>query len=121
MKRQLTDQNGTRSCEPSIHDAAEAGCLCAIVRLPLPPPVGDQARQHLVSNCPYAFCFRDIRFGFADGVLTLRGRVPTFYLKQMLQTFLRDLAGVEQIDNQVDVVTAVGLSTEPRETVRSND
>jgi len=91
----------------------DAGCVCAILRLPLAPPVEEQARQHLLTNCPYAFCFKDIRFDFAGGILTLRGRVPTFYLKQMLQTFLRDLAGVEQIDNQVDVVSATGLSSEP--------
>lgn len=121
MNWQSTDQNGTRSCEASIRHAAEAGCICAVVRLPLPPPVEDQARQHLLRNCPYAFCFRDIRFDFDSGVLTLRGRVSTFYLKQMLQTFLRDLAGVEQIDNQVDVVSATGLSTEPPETVRSDE
>jgi len=43
----------------------------------------------------------------------LRGRVPSFYLKQILQTWLRRLDGVEQIDNQVDVVSATGLSSEP--------
>ena len=40
--------------------------------------------------------------------------VPTFYLKQILQTWLRKLDSVKQIDNQVDVVSATGLSSEPR-------
>jgi hypothetical protein len=121
LAKQLTHQNRTTSRELSGRETAEAGCICAIVRLPLPPPVEDQARQRLLSSCPYAFCFRDIRFEFTDGVLTLRGQVPTFYLKQMLQTFLRGLGGVQQINNQVDVISATGLSSEPRETSASDE
>ena len=106
-------ENRTTSCELTIRDAQEAGCVCAIVRLLLPAPVEEQARQHLAKNCPYAFCFKDLSFEFEDGVLILRGRVPTFYLKQIVQTWLRKLDGVKQIDNQVDVVSATGLSSEP--------
>jgi hypothetical protein len=73
--------------------------------------VEESARQRLAEDCPYAFYFRDIDLHFADGVLTLGGRVPTFYLKQMLQTHLVDLDGVAQIRNQVDVVSSSGLSS----------
>ena len=38
-----------------------------------------------------------------DGNLVLEGRLPSFYLKQMLQTLLRDIKGVVQIDNRVNV------------------
>ena len=38
-----------------------------------------------------------------DGVLTLEGRLPSYYLKQMLQTVLKDVDGVKQIDNKVNV------------------
>jgi hypothetical protein len=91
---------------------------CAELRLPLPPPpsVAELARQRLGSGCPYAFYFRRVTLQFQDGVLTLRGRVPTFYLKQLLQSWLKDLDGVREIDNQVDVVSATGLSSEPRTT-----
>lgn len=85
---------------------------------PLPPSsdsVEARARRRLSENCPYAFYFRDIDYELNDGVLLLWGRVPTYYLKQILQTFLRGLEGVEQIDNQVDVVSSTGLSsTRPR-------
>jgi hypothetical protein len=87
---------------------------CGVLQMPLPPPIEIVARQRLQENCPYAFYFRCISVQFRDGVLTLRGRVPTFYLKQMLQTWLRNLDGVQRIDNQVDVVSSTGLSTEPR-------
>jgi hypothetical protein len=83
--------------------------------LPLASSVEEQARQRLANNCPYAFYFKQITFEFAGGMLTLRGRVPTFYLKQMLQSWLRDLDNVKHIDNQVDVVSATGLSSETLE------
>ena len=61
------------------------------------------------------YCFRgradNFEFTHADEVLTVRGRVPTFYLKQMLQTMLMNLRGVSRIDNQVDVVSSHGLSS----------
>jgi hypothetical protein len=44
-------------------------------------------------------------------VLVVRGSVPSFYLKQMLQTVLRELDGVCRVDNRVDVVACDGLSS----------
>ena len=38
-----------------------------------------------------------------DGTLVLRGTVPTFYVKQVLQTALRNIEGVTEIKNRVDV------------------
>ena len=40
---------------------------------------------------------------FDEGTLTIEGRLPTFYLKQVLQEALRDLDGIEQINNRVNV------------------
>jgi len=47
---------------------------------------------------------------FQQGTIILSGRVPSFYLKQLLQEALRDIDGVERIDNRVDVVCPNGLS-----------
>jgi hypothetical protein len=41
----------------------------------------------------------------------VRGRVPSFYLKQVLQTILMRVEGVGVVDNQVDVVSCDGLSS----------
>ena len=68
-------------------------------------------RAKLSTDCPYAYYYRNVTWEFRNGVLTLHGSVPTFYLKQMLQTRLRNLPGVDEIDNQVDVVSSVGLSS----------
>ena len=38
-----------------------------------------------------------------EGVLTLRGRVSSFYLKQVAQTLVRALGGVGKINNRLEV------------------
>ncbi len=40
---------------------------------------------------------------FHDGALVLSGHLPSFYLKQVLQTIMRGLPGVERVENQVRV------------------
>jgi len=67
-------------------------------------------KQRLASNCPYAFYFREVTFHFAYGVLTLRGRVPTDRLQQALHALLANLDGVDEINDQVDVINSRGLS-----------
>jgi hypothetical protein len=54
---------------------------------------------------------RAARFELTCGkdVLVVRGMVRTFYLKQMLQTVLKDVCGVGRIDNQVTVMSDYGL------------
>jgi osmotically-inducible protein OsmY len=51
-------------------------------------------------------CFE---FQYRDGVLIVRGSVPTFYLKQVLQHVLKGLEGVRRIDNQVTVDASDGI------------
>lgn len=46
-----------------------------------------------------------------NGHLIITGQLPTFYLKQLLQTVLRTLPEVQQIDNRVDVVSCRSLSS----------
>ena len=46
---------------------------------------------------------RRISCQFQDGVLTLRGRVPTYHLKQLAQTLVGSLEGVRSVCNELDV------------------
>lgn len=46
---------------------------------------------------------RQITCCFRDGVLSLRGRVPTYYLKQLAQTIGSSLEGVRQVSNELHV------------------
>jgi len=70
-----------------------------------------QSVQRRLKECSYAFIFCKVTAHFQDGRLTLRGSVPSFYLKQMLQELLRGIDHVKQICNEVDVVRANGLSS----------
>jgi osmotically-inducible protein OsmY len=36
-----------------------------------------------------------------DGVVTLRGRVPTYYMKQMAQILVGSLEGVQRVSNEL--------------------
>ncbi len=40
---------------------------------------------------------------FREGVLTLRGRVPSFYLKQLAHASVVKTPGVEMVVNSIDV------------------
>jgi len=61
-----------------------------------------EARLH---HAPY-FELHRVACEFDGGVLTLRGRVPSYYLKQMAQALLDKLEGVLRLDNQLDVFAA---------------
>lgn len=51
---------------------------------------------------PY-FAIRHLRCGFCDGVLTINGRVPSYYLKQLAQVAVQQLDGVDRISNIIEV------------------
>ena len=65
--------------------------------------VENAAQGRLSTASAYAITFERITMHYADGILTLRGELPSFYLKQVLQTLLRDVEGVARIRNLVDV------------------
>lgn len=48
-------------------------------------------------------------FRCSDDVLIVRGCVPTYYLKQILQTVLKNVDGVRLVDNQVMVDMSAGI------------
>jgi osmotically-inducible protein OsmY len=51
-----------------------------------------------------------LKIAYSNGVLTIAGCVPSFYLKQLLQELLKRVDGVQYVDNQVDVVAGDELS-----------
>jgi hypothetical protein len=46
---------------------------------------------------------RELSCDFSGGVLTIRGHVPTYYLKQLAQETVADVPGVVEIRNGVEV------------------
>ena len=49
---------------------------------------------------------QNISCDFQDGVLILRGTVPSYYLKQVAQAVVASLEEVIQIENRMEVVTS---------------
>ncbi|MAT70835.1 MAG: hypothetical protein CMJ58_15075 [Planctomycetaceae bacterium] len=67
----------------------------------------ERLRQHA-----HGHCFGRVTWRYTNRTLVLEGIVPSFYLKQMLQSILSDIENVEQVVNQVAVVSSTGLSSE---------
>src|SRR5690349_9788770 len=69
------------------------------------------ARIQLDHHCHFRGRVDGFEFRNCDRVLTVRGRVPSFYLRRLLEKVLLRVDGVQSIDNQVDVVCCDGLSS----------
>ena len=69
------------------------------------------ARKQLDGDCHFHHRVTGFQFEYREGVLTVRGRVPSFYLRQILERVLLRVKGVRSIDNQVDVISCDGLSS----------
>jgi osmotically-inducible protein OsmY len=77
---------------------------------PGPTDVADQARALLLRN-PY-LALKNVNCEYRDGVLTLRGYLPSYYLKQIAQTIVAGLEGVERLVNAIEVVATSHRRTE---------
>ncbi len=89
----------SRMAGTTVEHCFESAKVCACV-------------QERLSRCSYSFCFNSVSWYYVRGTLTLEGCVPSFYLKQILQTMLCDIEYVERLLNEVDVVNPHGLSSE---------
>ena len=65
------------------------------------PAVQTEAQSRLRKSAYHEL--RLVSCDFHEGVLTLRGRISSFYLKQVAQTLVRELDGVEEINNRLEV------------------
>jgi hypothetical protein len=64
--------------------------------------VAEQVRLRL-ENSPYPQ-HRRLRISFREGVLTLRGSVSCYYLRQTAQALVAELGGVEELIDLIEVV-----------------
>jgi hypothetical protein len=62
----------------------------------------EEAARRTLSESPYPV-LRRVVCRFDHGVLTMRGRLSSFFLKQMAQTAVSRLEGIERIDNFIEV------------------
>jgi BON domain-containing protein len=78
-----------------------AASTAPVLALPAVCPIVQTVERKLRESSYYYL--RSIRCAFEAGVITLRGRVPTFYLKQTVQAIVEKIDGVEQVVNLVEV------------------
>jgi hypothetical protein len=69
------------------------------------------ARQYLESHPHFRGRAMGVRIAHEGSNLFVTGRLPTFYLKQLVQEALRHVPGVQKVYNQIDVVSAEGISS----------
>ena len=63
--------------------------------------IEEQVYERLQKNSYLAL--RYLKCTCEDGVVTIQGRVPSYYLKQLAQTVVGQVEGVEKVVNQVEV------------------
>ena len=91
MQSALAECPSTRSCERSDLSAL--------------------ARRHLEHHPHFRGRVGDVYIEHQGRTLYLKGRLPTFYLKQLVQEAVRHVPGVQQVRNLIDVVNAEGVSS----------
>jgi osmotically-inducible protein OsmY len=69
------------------------------------------AKRHLESHPHFRGRVNDVAIMHEDKTLYLTGRLPTFYLKQLVQEAVRHVPGVQYVRNMIDVVNAEGVSS----------
>lgn len=57
-------------------------------------------------RCSGYLALRNVWCEYDQGVLTLRGCLPSYYLKQMAYAVVADLEGVGRINNQIEVLAS---------------
>ncbi|QDU74624.1 hypothetical protein Pan97_16360 [Bremerella volcania] len=73
--------------------------------------IEEAINRRIEENGAYAFYFSEVECACSDGVVKVCGRVPTDRLKHALWSLILDLDGVNEIDDQLDVVSSTGLSS----------
>jgi BON domain len=73
--------------------------------------LGERVEQDLREG-PYS-ALRGVHCEFHEGIAILRGRLPTYYLKQVAQTLAAQSAGVRAIVNRIEVVPQPGRHAGP--------
>ena len=69
------------------------------------------ARQHLERHPHFRGRLSGLRIEHRGRTLYLSGRLPTFYLKQLVQEAVLHLPGVQRVRNEIDVVSPYGVSS----------
>jgi osmotically-inducible protein OsmY len=72
--------------------------------------VAQAARERLAGSSYPAL--RALRLSFHEGVLTLRGRVPSYHMRQVAWKLVGELPGVEEFVDRLEVVEEPGETSD---------
>jgi hypothetical protein len=78
---------------------------------PLADDVVRRAYDILDASCQFHGRCESFAIVHSEGLLTVAGCVPSYYLKQMLQELLKGVDGVRCVENHVDVIGIDELSS----------
>ncbi len=76
-----------------------------------PACLTEMARRKLEQHPHFHGYSGHVQIKERGSTLCLSGRLPSFYLKQLVQEALLSLPGVREIDNGIDVVNPAGVSS----------
>jgi hypothetical protein len=65
--------------------------------------ITQQIRQAVVADASLSMLAKNIKIITADGIVTLRGPVQSSQEKEVIEVKARQLAGMNQVDNQLEV------------------
>ena len=76
---------------------------------PIPIPAAARPSAHFdpESATNAYLALKNISCEFRDGVLTLRGSLPSYYLKQVAQEAVVATEGVERVENHIEVASSI--------------
>ena len=69
-----------------------------------PRPLAAEAEQTLRSH-PHRGALRQVRCDYRAGVLVLRGRVASYFVKQVAQSAVAQIDGIRRVVNRIEVDT----------------
>jgi osmotically-inducible protein OsmY len=69
------------------------------------------AKNYLETHPHFRGRVNEVAIQHKDKTLYLSGRLPTFYLKQLVQEAVRHVPGVQYVRNMIDVVNVEGVSS----------
>ncbi len=76
--------------------------------------IEEAARAALAAHSHFRGRAGNFELLVVEEALVVSGAVPTFYLKQLLQSILSGVEGVERVRNHVAVINPQGVSIVPR-------
>lgn len=92
LARLVSNEDSTRQCAPSI----------------------DQVRESIESTAGFHGHADELVILVDDDSIILRGQLPSFYLRDLAELTVRRNFTDTTVENQIDVTSSTGLSSEPR-------